>query len=762
MKQQEDGRVQSPKQVSFIGSYIPRQCGIATFTSDLYCGLTAEGKGINSFAVAVNDVPEGYDYPPEVRFEIPERDIASYRRAADFLNVNNVDLVCLQHEYGIYGGPAGSHILALLSELRMPIVTTLHTVLQNPDPSQLKVMKELIRLSDRLIVMSQHGATFLREVYGAPPEKVNLIPHGIPDVPFVDPNFYKDKFGAEGKVVLLTFGLLSPNKGIENVIEALPRILQHYPDLMYIVLGATHPNIVRTQGESYRLQLQRLARDKGVNANVVFHNRFVSLQELVEFIGAADIYLTPYLNPAQVVSGTLAYAVGAAKAVISTPYWYAEDLLADGRGILVPFNDSGAIADQVIDLLDNETKRHAMRKKAYLLGREMIWSRVADRYLEVFEQLFVERRKTPRAFAVSRDNRPTELPLLNLDHLRRMTDHTGLLQHAIYSTPNFNEGYSTDDNVRALILTVLLEETEGGMTREVDQLAERYMALIWYAFDPQTGRFRNFLSYDRHWLEEVGSEDCQGQSVWALGTVLGRSHNEGLCGVASRMFEPALQAAVACTAPRAWAFTLLGIHEYFRRFAGDRVAQEARLTLAERLLTLFYRTSTESWPWFEDKLTYVNAKLPHALLLSGRWLERNDMTEAALKSLTWLADLYRTEEDYFSFIGNKGFYHRDGERAIYDQQPIEAQAMVSACLEAYRITGDERWHKDAHCAFEWFLGRNARRLALYDPFTGGCRDGLQPAHVNPNQGAESTLAFLLSRVEMQLSEYISDAEHQFA
>jgi len=382
------------KRLAFIGNYLPRRCGIATFTTDLAESVATAYPDTQCIALPVNDIEEGYAYPSRVRFELVEKDIESYRRAADFLNINNVDVVSLQHEYGIFGGRAGSHILALLGELRMPIVTTLHTVLQEPDADQRRVLMDIAQQSERLVVMSARGAEFLQEIYGVPAEKIDLIPHGIPDVSFVDPSFFKDQFGVEGKTVLLTFGLLSPNKGIETVIEALPAILEKHPQVVYIVLGATHPNVLRHDGESYRLSLQWLAQEKGVEGQVIFYNRFVSLEELTEFIGAADIYITPYLDPRQITSGTLAYTVGAGKAVISTPYWYAEEMLADERGMLVPFQAPAALAETVNDLLDNPAKRHAMRKRAYLYGRDMIWPEVSRRYMETFQQARNERSST--------------------------------------------------------------------------------------------------------------------------------------------------------------------------------------------------------------------------------------------------------------------------------------------------------------------------------------------------------------------------------
>ncbi|HEY4690394.1 MAG TPA: glycosyltransferase family 4 protein [Anaerolineae bacterium] len=739
--------------IAFVGNYLPRQCGIATFTTDLCEAIATEYRDTACIALPVNDTEAGYAYPPRVRFELMEKDIDSYHRAADFLNINNVDLVCLQHEYGIFGGRAGSHILALLRELRMPLVTTLHTILRAPDSDQRRVLEEVAALSDRLVVMSERGAEFLQEVYRVRPEKIDVIPHGIPDVPFVDPSFHKDLFGVEGKIVLLSFGLLSANKGIENVVAALPTIVARYPNVVYMILGATHPHVKRLDGETYRLSLQWQAQEKGVEGHVIFYNRFVSLEELVEFIGAADIYITPYLNPAQIVSGTLAYTLGAGKAVISTPYWYAEEMLAEGRGMLVPFRDPAALAEQVIHLLDNEAKRHAMRKRAYQFGREMIWPQVARRYMESFERARAERRHySPPDFTVKPlDKRPGELPPLKLDHLRHMTDETGMLQHALFTVPNYREGYTTDDNARALMVSTLLEELGNA---EAFELTTRYLAFLWYALHAETGRFRNFMGYQRHWLEDSGSDDSHGRALWALGSVLGRSNTPAFQSMAGRAFEQALPAILDTTSPRAWAFALIGIHEYLRRYSGDRRASQVREELAGRLLALYRSHRSDAWRWYEETLTYCNAALPHALLMCGQWIPNHAMTEAGLESLSWLAGLQRAhaQGDHFVPIGANGFYQRGGERARFDQQPVEAQAMVSACLEAYRITGDKRWRKEARRAFEWFLGRNDLNLPVYDPTTGGCRDGLHPDRVNENQGAESTLAFLQALLELRLAE----------
>ncbi len=743
------------KRVAFIGNYLPRQCGIATFTTDLCEAIADQFKETACIALPVNDIESGYNYPARVRFELAEKDIESYRRAADFLNINNVDMVSLQHEYGIFGGRAGSYILSLLRELRMPVVTTLHTILREPDPDQRRVLEEIVSLSDRVVVMSKRGVEFLGSIYHVPGGKIDLIPHGIPDVPFVDPSFHKDLFGVEGKSVLLSFGLLSANKGIENVITALPLILAKYPNVVYIIVGATHPHVIQNEGETYRLSLQWLAHEKGVEGNVIFYNRFVSLEELVQFISAADIYITPYLDAAQITSGTLAYTLGAGKAVISTPYWYAEEMLADNRGALVPFRDPQALADQVIDLLDNESKRHSMRKRAYLFGRAMIWPQVARRYMQSFERARAERRNFAQAdFAVKPlDKRAWELPPLKLDHLHHLTDDTGILQHATFTIPDYQEGYATDDNARALMVSVLLEELG---SKEAAELATRYLAFTWYAFNTEIRRFRNFMDYQRHWLEASGSDDSHGRALWALGAILGRSNMPTLQNMAGRVFQQSLLAILETTSPRAWAFALIGIHEYLRRFAGDRRASQVQEELAGRLLSLYRDNQTDGWKWFENKLTYCNAALPHAMLLCGQSIPNPAMTEAGLESLAWLAELQHADTvgKHFVPIGSNGFYPKGGERARFDQQPVEAQAMISACLEAQRITGEKYWHIEARRAFEWFLGRNDLHLPLYDPTTGGCRDGLHPDRPNENQGAESTLAFLQSLLELRLAENI--------
>ena len=741
------------RRVAFLGNYLPRKCGIATFTTDLRESVASEFPATQCFAVPVNDVDEGYSYPDAVRFEIKEQELSSYQHAADFLNISNVDVVSLQHEFGIFGGHAGSHILTLLRGLNAPVVTTFHTVLRTPNPDQRRVVREIITRSARLAVMAQRGSEFLQDIYGAPAEKIDIIPHGIPDMPFEDPSFYKDDFGVEGKLVLLTFGLLSPNKGIEHVLNAMPEILAEFPDIVYIVLGATHPSLARQEGEAYRFSLERLAKKNRVQKNVIFYNRFVEIEELKKFITAADLYITPYLDEAQITSGTLAYVFGAGKAVISTPYWHAQELLAEDRGVLVPFGDSGAIAREAKALLRDELRRNAMRRNAYKLGREMIWSNVARLYMRAFEQARTERATGKSRIATIRtlDQQPALLPELKLDHLVRMTDSTGIFQHALFTVPDFSNGYCTDDNARALIFSVMLEEL-GEEPYRARSLGTIYLAFLNHAFNRETKRFRNFMSFDRRWLEDAGSEDSNGRALWALGYCAGHTQRASFQALAGRLFGEAISVAAESSATRAWAFALLGIDEYLQRLSGDRVVNQARETLATRLKESFEECAADDWYWCEDIVTYDNAKLPHALIRTGAATKETSMLELGLRALRWLVDLQTSESGHFHPIGNDGFHQRGGPRATFDQQPIETQSMVSACLEAYRATGDSYWYETACRVFDWFLGSNDLGLELYSANSGGCYDALHLDRVNQNQGAESLLAFLLSLGELRLTQ----------
>jgi glycosyltransferase involved in cell wall biosynthesis len=738
--------------VAVIGNYLPRLCGIATFTTDLVEALSAEAPDINCWAVAMNDKPEGYAYPGKVRFVVNQNRLADYSVASEFLNIGQTDIVCVQHEYGIFGGPAGSHLLKLLGELRMPIVTTLHTVLKDPAPEYREVMHRLSDLSDKLIVMSRKAVDFLKDIYAVPEEKIAFIHHGIPDMPFIDPNFYKDKFGVEGKKVLLTFGLLSPNKGIEYVLQALPSVIKEHPDVTYIILGATHPHIIKAHGEEYRISLQQLVRKLDLSDFVIFRNRFVELKELCEFLGAADIYITPYLEEGQITSGTLAYAMGTGKAVISTPYWYATEMLAEGRGIIVPFKNPDAIAEQIDGLLANDVNLQAIRKKAYMFCREAIWKEVSRRYLGVFSEVQLNRSRRPRPRHLYIENIKSitkfELPELKLDHLKSLTDDTGILQHATHTVPDRGHGYCTDDNARALMVTAMGREYMDTDSKCLDSLSSQYLSFLLHSFNVEKGRFRNFMTYERQWIEEVGSEDAHGRALWGIGKAVAFLANPGQMAMCMTLFNKAMKAVEHFESPRAIAFALVGIHAYLHKFSGDNEVRRVREIIVNRLFDQFKNNATESWPWLENALNYANGVLSHALLLSGQWMQRSEMVEMGLRSLKWLFNI-QSEDNHFVPIGNNGWYEKGGAKARFDQQPIEANAMIGACVEAFNITRDKTWIDNAVMCFNWFLGHNDLNMPLYDPMTGGCRDGLMADGINQNECAESTIEWLLSLMTFQ-------------
>jgi len=727
-----------------LGNHLPRRCGIATSTTQLVDALAGALPDADGFVVAMNDTGRVHAYPPRVRFEVAQGDIASYRRTADFLNVNRVDVLSVQHEYGIFGGKSGAHLLAMLRELRMPVVTTLHTILADPNASQRAVIDELAQLSTRLVVMSAAGAELLQHVHGIPREQIDLIPHGIPVVPH-DPQS-KERLGVEGKTVVLTFGLLSADKGIEHVIDALPAIVAAHPDTVYVVLGATHPHVLEHDGEAYRLMLEARAQRLGVANNLIFHNRFVTQSELIEFLSATDIYITPYLQPEQSTSGTLAYAVGAGKAVISTPYVYARELLADGRGVLVPWRDSGAIARQITSLIGDHNRREGLCDRAAAHGIGMTWAAVGRLHADSLARARAEyaARRHASFHAATVASRPISLPDLNLAHVRAMTDDTGILQHATFNIPRYDDGYCLDDNARALLLMTLLDDAGVEDPAVIRPLSARYLAFVSHAFDRSSRRFRNFMSYDRRWTEPCGSEDSHGRAVWALGAVVGRASDPGQHSLAGDLFHAAIPSVRAFTSPRAWAYAVLGIEEYLRAFQGDSAVAALRDEVADRLLCLFERTKRPEWPWFEESLTYCNARLSQALIAVGVSTGRTALVDAGLQSLEWLVALQVSAEGHFAAIGSNGFYERGAVAAAFDQQPVEACATLAACLEAHRATGDLRWAERGRRTFGWFLGQNHLQQWLFDAATGGCRDGVHHDRANQNQGAEATLSFLLA------------------
>ena len=736
---------QSLKSVALVGTYLPRKCGIATFTSDLAATIIENDARINCPVLAMNDRPEGYEYPETVLFQINQDILHEYTSAADFLNVSDVDVVCLQHEYGIFGGNRGSFIIELLKNLKMPVVTTLHTILKDPPSPEYRTMKQISELSDRLVVMSERAAEFLRELYQVPESKISLIHHGFPDVPFLDPDPCKSKFVADDKIMILTFGLLSPNKGIEYMVDALPDIVGSHPEVLYFVVGMTHPHLKAESGEGYRLGLQLQAKELGVADNIVFFDRFLDRDDLVEIIRAADIYVIPSLNEAQIVSGTLTYALGAGKAIVSTPFWHAQEMLANGRGRLVPFKDHKALAQAVIDLLDHPEERAAMRRRAYRYCRPMVRTEMGRRYLEIFAEAKAQRLHETVDLPPldTLGDREQRLPPINLRHLRLMTDGTGMLQHAKFTVPNRAHGYCVDDNARALIVATLAHVSKIPDT-SLMALSSIYLSFLDDAFNPETARFRNFMSYERKWLEEVGSEDSQGRALWALGVVAAWGRDRGQVAVAINLFDVALAAVDSFVNSRAIAFAILGIQAYLRHNDDHRV-RGFLPELGDRLRNRFRKHATGDWHWYEDMLTYDNARLPQALIACGRATQDNDMVSTGIYSLEWLTDIQLDQcRGWFTPVGNEGWFPRSGTKAHYDQQPLEAAAMIDACIEAHECTQDDKWIQSVSTCFNWYLGKNDRQISLYDHATGGCRDGLQHDGVNENQGAESTLSWISS------------------
>ncbi len=736
--------------LAFVGNSLPRRCGIATFTTDLQGAIAQRRPDLETAIVAMTDDGQTYDYPPSVPFEIHETAISEYHGAADFLNQGRFGAVCLQHEFGIFGGEAGGHIMALLQRLTMPVVTTLHTVLVAPTPAQRLVLGRIIDASSKVVVMAEKAYELLTTNYGIEADKIEIIPHGIPDFTFVegDQTKAKEKYGFSGKTVILTFGLLSPNKGIEVMIDAMPAILKGRPDAVYVVLGATHPNLIRRQGESYREDLTARARDLGVADHVVFLDRFVDQATLLELISMCDIYVTPYLNEAQMTSGTLAYSFGLGKPVVSTPYWHARELLAGERGILVPFGDAEATGRAIGGLLADDAKRDAMRLRAYAASRSMTWENVAKRYLEVLEdaqavgRLAVITKLEPAA--AFRSSHP---PDMQLDHFLAMCDDTGLFQHAIHSVPDRSHGYCIDDNARALLLACALNTPGEAALSEI--LTSRLAAFVQHAWNPDTRRFRNFMSFDRRWLEDTGSEDSHGRTLWALGVCSGADSSPSRRRWAAALFAEALPTVNSFSSPRAWAFALLGLDAYCASAPGDGIALSIRKSLADRLLVLIRAVETDEWVWFEEGLSYDNARLPQALIVTGIATGNVAYREAGLRSLRWLMTQQTAPSGHFRPVGTQSFGKTRSSPRAFDQQPLEAAATISACLAAERATGDLAWVTTAHRVFAWFIGGNDLLSPLADLETGACRDGLHPDRPSENRGGESVLAYLLSLAEIR-------------
>ncbi|MEG3083268.1 glycosyltransferase family 4 protein [Sphingomonas sp. PB2P12] len=722
--------------LALIGNFLPRQCGIATFTTDVFTAMRARFPEIAVDVYAMDDHPGKYDYPTEVTGTIPEPDLSAYIETARAIESSGAQAIWLQHEYGIFGGPAGEHILALLDRTTLPVIVTLHTILEKPNADERRVLEGLLRRAARVIVMAERGRDILQRVYGANARQIVMIPHGVPDRDLLDPATLKDKFGWEGRKVMLTFGLLAPNKGIETVINALPTVIAKHPDLLYVVLGASHPNLVAYEGEKYRDKLKALAVENGVADNVSFVDAFLEHGELLDYLQAADVYVTPYTNPAQITSGTLSYAIGVGKPVISTPYVHATEILADGHGVLVPFGDVDAFAREIDALMSNDRDRNRLAERAYARGRTMIWPKLAEAMMTEIRAIVAA-----RPFRLLKVPAPLKQLKPDFAAVERMSDSTGMLQHSIYSVPDRRHGYCIDDNCRALMLMSAIPDID---EVQRDKWMTIYASFVQYAWNPDTRRFRNFMNYDRTWCEDAGSEDSNGRTLWSLGVTARDAQAAKHRDWATAMFDSTASMALELGSLRAQAFAMLGAAAMLEAKPGHQLSLSILEAFPKVHLDLLAKARRPEWQWFEIVLAYDNTRLPQALIRAGQALGRQDLIDCGLATLDWIVAKQTSPEGRFRAVGSESFNRPYAEPLQFDQQPLEAQATVDACAAAYDATGDVRWRDEALRAYGWFLGVNDLDLPLASVADGGCYDGLMPNGLNRNQGAESILALQLA------------------
>ncbi|WP_431468953.1 glycosyltransferase [Sphingosinithalassobacter sp. LHW66-3] len=721
--------------LALIGNFLPRKCGLATYTTDVFKAVRERFPRVRVDVYAMDDHPGRYSYPPEVTHSIAQQDRDAYIDAARRIEASGAQALWIQHEYGIYGGAAGAHLIALLDRLTIPVIATLHTVLEHPSADERRVMEALLRRCSKVIVMVEKGKEILERVHGADGRAIAVIPHGVPDREYAEPDAFKARFGWECRKVVLTFGLLAPNKGIETLIAAMPEIVANEPQALYIVLGATHPNLVAHEGEAYRDGLKMLAASKGVADHVRFIDTFLEQDELVDYLQAADIYATPYTNPAQITSGTLAYAVGVGKAVVSTPYIHAREILDGDHGRIVQFGDSAGFAREIVELLSDDAERAALSRRAYARGRAMLWPRGVERAMTCLGEAMAMR---PR-----RLENVTELAPLapDLSAVERMSDATGMLQHSIYSVPDRRHGYCIDDNARALILLSRMEGLDDAVR---DKWTSIYAAFVQHAWNPERRRFRNFMHFDRNWCEDEGSEDSNGRALWALGVTAHEAHAHKHRDWAVSLFDATASIAFELGSPRARAFAMLGAAAMLEAHPGHAMARTILSRFGDELIALLDAARRPEWSWFEIVLAYDNARLPEALLRAGKALQRDDFVKVGVETLDWIVARQTSPEGRFRAVGTESFGREYADPLPFDQQPLEAQATIDACDAAYAATRDRRWLDEAMRAYRWYLGANDLDLPLATAQDGGCFDGLMPTGLNRNQGAESILALQLA------------------
>ncbi len=740
---------------AILSTYVPRHCGIATFSHDLLKSYQEASDDVASHSpivIAISDELGEFDYPPEVAFEIRKHSLSDYRTAAEYINQSPAEIVDIQHEYGIFGGQDGEMLLHFIEHLKKPFIITLHTVLPEPSENQRRVLSELCDKAFKVIVLAKAAIPILETVYSVSPEKTEHISHGAPDLPFTDPAFFQETLGLTGRWVLMTFGHLGPSKGIEMALEALSILVKDIPNVTYLIVGATHPELIKHQGEQYRENLEKMVADLGLQENVVFVNRYLSDSELKQYIQGADIYISPYPGAAQISSGPLTYAVAAGKAVIATPYLAAQEMLAEERGILTPFQDPNALAKNLYEIIKDDLRRVRLRKSAYRYGRTFTWQNVGKAHYELVKRLLSEGRGSVRSFYVK--NLAPVHP--SWDYLLSITDSTGVLQHAKYTVPDREHGYCTDDNARALIVACKEWQMHGSQLAK--PMITKCLSFLRHAYNPTNQRSRNFMGYDRKWMESAGSEDSHARALWAVGYSSAYAMKGAGQRTSFELFHLLLPKLTSFTSPRAWAFGILGIDAYLSKFQGDLPVRRIGTELVNRLLECYQNCHKDNWNWFEDIIAYDNARLPEALIAASSWVGNQKALEVGISTLTWLFENCLDEKDgHLSFIGNRNWWKRGKPKSKFDQQPVDACAMLAAAKRAYETTRDSIWKDYAERAYEWFFGRNDLGIPLVDETSGGCRDGLCANGVNENMGAESTLSFLLAALDYS-AMYVEDED----
>lgn len=734
--------------IAYISTYPPRECGIATFNQNLMRAISEnfpERKSLlnGGFVVALNDSEnmQEYEYPEEVKYVIRQNHQKDYIRAANYINTSNADVCIMEHEFGIYGGESGIYILPLINRIEKPLISILHTILKDPSYVQRIIIREIAEQSSKIIVMSKRAVEFLTTIYDVPADKIRIIEHGVPDVEASPDNPVKNLTQFKNHRVLLTFGLISRNKGLETVVRALPKIVKKHPDVMYVVLGNTHPGVIKNSGEEYRDHLKTLANQLNVSKHLSFINKFVSEEELVDYLTATDIYVTPYLNEAQITSGTLSYAVGAGAAIVSTPYWHATELLANNRGRLFDFKNADALAESIIELLDQKRVLNELKENAYEYGLHLRWPVIGAEFINVAQEACTNHDFRDRILRNSIVD-PEIMPKFSLAHVLRLTDDTGIVQHAKYGIPNLKEGYCLDDNARALIMALMAYQRS--KSKEAFELLPIYLSYIHY-MQTEDGNFRNFLSFDRRYLDDVGSEDSFGRTIWSLGYLIGCSSSNSYREFATEIFHKSFPHFKSLTHLRGMANTIIGIGMYLNVFPGDEGMVNEMVSLTTPLIDAYEKHQSEDWQWFEEKMTYDNAILPLALLHSCEITGNEKVKAIALKTMAFL-DKLTLSRGYLSPVGNDGWHYKGGSFPAFDQQAIETMAMVLMHFQAYTIFRKPQYIEKMFLCYKWFLGENTLRAPLYDHETKGCCDGLLPTGINRNQGAESTLAYLIAHL----------------